>query len=237
MALTTRALTSQHKVFDISAKLSEGEVMAMVAAVAPAPLALYRYVFFGPPKPQDLDAAELIMLLRHVIVLVVVHVPYPGQWVPSPSLGVSHSGAAIANCIRAGYVTPDGCNPLALGIDVEGATRGGDSPGYVASCSDARVQHGYAPDLYTGYASGLTSAQVTALCSTYSTMSTWCDFANMAQRPAPARGFDAHQGPQMKLVGVDADPDTVLHDGVIYGLCDVDLCVPVNDAAAGSSAA
>jgi hypothetical protein len=233
MSLIARALTSQFRVYDLSAKLSESEVQAMVAAVAPAPLALYRYVFFGPPKPSDLDAAELIMLLKYAVVLVVVHVPFEG-WIPSASLGTDHSGAAIANCIRAGYVTPTGCNPLALGIDVEDCVRGGDSVGYVRSCSDARIQHTYAPDLYTGFASGLKSADVTQLCADYTTMSTWCDFANMAQRPAPARGFDAHQGAQIRLAGLDADPDTILHDNVIYGLCSADLYIPVNDAAAGS---
>ena len=30
------------------------------------------------------------------------------------------------------------------------------------------------------------------------------------------------------------DEDTILHDGVIFGLCDADLYVPVSDAAAGS---
>lgn len=232
MTLATRALTSADKVFDLSAKVSESEARAMIAAVAPAPLVVYRYVFFGPPKPGDLDAPELEMWLGlKVTVCVVVHVPFEG-WVPSATLGTDHSGAAIANCIRAGYVTPDGCSPLALGIDMEDIVRGGDSIGYVQSCADARVQHRYAPDLYTGFASGLTSANVNALCADYATLTTWCDFAAMSQRPAPSRGFDAHQTPQKTLAGVPVDEDTILHDGVIFGLCDADLYVPVSDPAA-----
>ena len=230
MALTTRALTSRDKVFDTATKLTRSEAQAWKAAGATA---VYRYTFFGPPKPQDLDSVELPMLLEFFTVLVVVHVPYPG-WVATATLGSDHTQAAIANCIRAGYVTPSGCNPLALGADFEGVGPGSDAMGYAVSGADSRVQNSYAPDIYTGFQPGLTVANVNALAVAYPTATFWCDFASMAQRPAPSRGFDAHQKPQSTLAGVPVDEDTILHDGVIFGLCDADLYVPVSDAAAGS---
>ncbi len=200
---------------------------------------VFRYFFFGPARPGDLDAAELQMLLALGFwVGAVQHVPLPGWWADLGT-GLGHAQSVVANAIRAGYVTPDGQHPVTIAIDMEGVKNPG--AGCVDYCRvgmQVRASHGYANLGYCGYDSGLGSADLELLtadetCGCPDPPEWWCDYASLAQRPVPPRGYALHQKPQSTIAGVGVDVDQVLRDGVIWGLVSRDLNQEPSDPAAG----
>ena len=182
---------------------------------------VWRYFFFGLPRPGDLDAVELQMLLGlGYWVGGVQHVPLPGWHADGPT-GLAHAQAAVANAIRAGFVTPDGCHPIALALDCEGV--GNPGPGmvdYARAGFQVRTEHGYQNVGYMGYDSGLKGSDLDGFNASASCGDPewWADFATLSSRPAPQKGYTGHQKPQSTIAGVGVDVDMVLRDGALYGL-------------------
>lgn len=219
---------------DTSTKLSRSLAEGLWAAGVRG---VWRYFFFGSPRPGDLDAAELQMLLGLGFwVGGVQHVPFPG-WHSDGPTGKAHAQACVANAIRAGFVTPDGCHPVALALDCEGAGNPPGMPDYARNGFQVRAQHGYQNVGYMGYDSGLRGADLDAMNADTSCgdPAWWCDFATMASRPAPKKGYAGHQRAQQAIAGIGVDVDTVLQDGVLYGLVEDagDRFVQINDLATG----
>jgi hypothetical protein len=213
MALVPCPLASADIVIDTNGKISSSEAQALRAAGVTA---IWRYVFFGSPRPGDIDSAELNILLNAgLTVLLVQHVRNPG-WMASPDQGTADGRAAVANAIKAGYV-----GRVALALDLEGV-RNGAYEHAVAWCAEVRAAS-YRPVVYVGYSSGMAAAQLDALGPD---VVFWADFAPLTMRPHPARGYALHQHPQSVIAGVAVDVDEVLIDGVIYGLASVGLVAP-----------
>ena len=200
------------------------------------------YEFFGSPRPGDMDAGELKLHLEaDITIFVTQHVPETSStdpsWNATGDLGTLHATCAIANSIRAGYITPaDSTNLLAHGLDMEAIRNGpsADSFAYAQNGCRIRFAHRYRPLVYLGFCCGLTAAMCDALLDDplCGDPLFWIDFASLAQRPSPKRNIAMHQQAQTKIGNVDVDRDTVIIDGVIYGLADVDLNVePVDPRA------
>ena len=209
---------------DLSVKLSRSEALALWAA---GERVLIRYIFFGPARPGDIDAAELDMLLAiGFIVLLVQHVRSPEQglsgWIATADRGHSDSAWATRNAVAAGYVAPDGDPLLSLGVDLEDIIRGGPEYAY-AWCLDM-VKYG--PLAYVGFVSGQSTGTLDGLPNM---PRFWADFAPLPLRPTPSRGWDMHQHAQETVAGVPVDRDEVLTDGMIFGLRDVDVNVETTD--------
>jgi len=226
MTLLARALSSGDLVADTNAKVSASEARALVACGLKA---IGRYVFFGSPRPGDIDEGELQLLTAAgLCVYLIQHVRNP-SWHASEQSGTADAQAAISNAIRAGYDLPHGSDapPLALVLDMEGL--GNPGPGAFAHASawcEAVVLAGYQPAVYVGYDSGLSSP---ALDSLPGLPVFWVDFGDPHQRPTPKRGYALRQHAQSTLAGIGVDIDTVLQDGALYGLADGDVNVETPD--------
>lgn len=200
-------LTPGLLVVDTSTKLTASEAKALKAAGVAG---VFRYVFFGSPRPGDIDADELQLLTEAgLTVCLVQHVRNPG-WRGSAMTGTGDAGAAMANAIRAGYVSPSGGPLLAMGLDLEGIGEGGPDHAQ-AWCSTLA---GYRPLVYVGYASGMTTAVLDSLAGD---PSFWADFAPISQRPVPTKLYAMHQHAQSAIAGIGVDRDDILQPG-IYGL-------------------
>jgi hypothetical protein len=197
---------------------------------------IWRYVFFGPARPGDLDGAELQILLGLGFwVGCVQHVPKE-SWHADISTGLAHAQSSVSNAIRAGYVTPEGQHPVALALDMEGiGNPGASSLAYARVSLQVRHTQGYQGVVYCGYDSGLKSEDLDSLNDDESCggsmLEWWCDFAPLTSRPVPARGYAGHQKPQSVLGGVPVDVDQVLRDNAIYGLVLRDIYEDETDAA------
>ena len=209
---------------DTSFKLSFSEAKALWAA---GERVLIRYVFFGPPRPGDVDKAELDMLLSiGFIVVLVQHVRSAEQglsgWIATSDRGHADSGWATTNAIACGYITPAGDPLLSLCVDLEDIVRGG--PDFASAWCGDMVKYG--PVAYVGFASGQSTTTLDALPNT---PKFWADYAPLPMRPTPSRGWDMHQQAQTTVAGIGIDRDTVLTDGTIYGLVDADVNVETVD--------
>jgi hypothetical protein len=197
---------------DTSTKLSRSECDALYSAGVRS---VWRYVFFGPPRPGDLDSAELANILAAGLTcLVVQHVRNPG-WHASADQGDADGQVAVANAQKAGYASAGGV--LSLALDMEGCATVDASAHAQAWCAAVRAG-GYAPVVSVGYASGLTGHAIDALG-----VPAWCDFAPLSARPAPTKGYALHQQAQTIMCGIGVDVDLVLQPGVIVGLADGDV--------------
>lgn len=198
-------------VVDTSAKLTRSNYRALKTAGVATVL---RYVFFGSPRPGDLDMTELADAADESVAIgVVQHVRNPG-WHASSTVGNSDGLACVANAIKAGYVGNPGDQPLVTALDLEGlGNPGSDVIAHAKAWIQVVRSAGYAPLIYVGYDSGVTSAGLDALgCPT------WCDFAPLTSRPRPAMGHVLHQQRQSMLAGIQVDVDDVLIDGAVYVL-------------------
>jgi hypothetical protein len=218
VTLVARPIPVGSAVADTSAKLSLSEARALWAA---GERTIIRYVFFGPARPGDIDAAEIAMLTGlGFTVLLVQHVRNPG-WVGSTETGEADAGWAMKNAAAAGYAPSLG---LYLGLDLEGVGRGG--PAHAAAWCARLV--GYAALVYVGYASGMTTATLDALegdpiWADYP-VRFWADYAALSQRPTPSKGWTLHQQAQTTVAGIGIDRDTVMQGG-LCGLADGDVNV------------
>ena len=222
----SRAITTSDIVIDTDTKVSRGEARALVAVGVTV---VIRYVFFGPPQPQDLDAEELDELLdEKLTVIVVCHAPSGANgsaWHAMGELARQHSLAAVANAIKAGYVTPDGGPRLSFASDHENVRNfDKDSADYVRVSCQVRAASNSGPLPYIGFASGVTASDLDAISGDPSCGDPrwWCDFASMRDRPNPSRGFALHQHPESQLVGIQVDRDDVLQNGVVFGLVQIE---------------
>jgi hypothetical protein len=91
---------------------------------------------------------------------------------------------------------------------------------YVRANFQTRTAHEYQNVGYMGYDCGLTGADLDGFSDdpACGDPEYWADFASLAQRPAPRKGYAGHQQAQSTIAGVGVDRDTVLRDGVLYGL-------------------
>lgn len=205
-------------VVDTNWRPTAEQAHAMYAAGARA---IFRYVFFGPPRPGDLDEVELEMLLdARLTVLIVQHVRNP-SWIASADQGDADGAVACANAEKAGYSLDGG--QLSLALDMEGVGNPGpmSQAHALAWCASVRAA-GYSPVVYLGYDSGLSTVGLEALAKV-GRVAWWCDFAEVDQRPKPpSPGYALHQHAQSVLGGVTVDVDEVLLDDVVYGLAQGD---------------
>jgi hypothetical protein len=232
-----RALTTSDVVIDTNTKISRSEALALVKAGVTV---IIRYVFFGPARPEDLDAEELDGLLdAGLTVVVVCHVPSGPKrsngsdpWHATGDLGRQHSLAAVANAIKAGYVTPDGGPRLSFASDHENVSNADrDAVDYVRQSCVVRAASNFGPLPYIGFAAGVTASDLDAIAGdpTCGDPEFWCDFASLKDRPNPTRGFALHQHAESQLAGIEVDRDDVLKNGVVFGLVQIDTDPVAND--------
>jgi hypothetical protein len=239
VTLIARSIPASALVIDLSTKLTLATATA-IRALAPE-VAVGRYVFFGPSKHDDLDAAELQMLLGlKFIVFCIRHVPNSG-WHADAITGLQHAQAGVANAIKAGYVTPrDSPHPISMTTDSEGVANPGPAMvDYERSSFQVATQHNDQNIGYDGFDCGLRGLDLDAFNQDASCggdmTEWWCDFASLSQRPTPAKGYALHQKAQTTLCGVGVDKNIVIRDGAIWGLYDGDVNVETTEPAAGNS--
>ena len=212
--MTLLARPALPTVIDTSTKLTAYEAAALYQAGVRS---VWRYVFFGPPRAGDLDAAELQLLLAAgLTVMVVQHVRNPG-WTATADQGDADGQVAVANAMKAGYQSAGGA--LSLAVDLEGCKSPHADQYAMAWCAQARAG-GYLPVCYIGFASGMTSADLDRLGPD---VALWCDFAPLSLRPSPQRGYALHQQAQTTLCGVGVDVDAILVPDALVGLGDGDV--------------
>jgi hypothetical protein len=204
----SRPIRATDVVLDTATKLTASECKALKSAGVSG---VWRYVFFGTPRPGDIDAAELQAILDAGLTLMLVqHVRMPG-WIANAGIGKADGASAVRNAQAAGY---EG-TALSLGLDMEGVGTG-DAAGHARAWCQIVGDAGYSPVVYVGYDSQLTGPQLDSL--PYSPRF-WCDYAPLSSRPLPTRGYALHQQAQSTLAGIGVDIDTVLQDMAIVGLC------------------
>ena len=199
---------------DTNAKLTAATAKALasntmtVPGHAPAPVAfVWRYVFFGSPRPGDIDKAERdIILAAGLALLLVQHVRNPG-WVASGDTGEADGRVAAANAIKADY--PAGVG-LSLAMDLEGVRNSGQPVfEHCKRWGQAVRDGGFSPVLYVGYAAGLTPAQLYQIptIDRY-----WSDYG---PRAVDRRGFCCKQyAQQTSTAGFFIDPDHAFPDAL-----------------------
>jgi len=238
VTLIARPIPASALVVDLSTKLTLTSASCL-RMLAPE-VAVGRYVFFGPPRPQDLDLVELQMLLKlGFIVFAIRHVPDPGWHADGPT-GRSHAQAGVANAIKAGYVTPSGAaHPISMTTDSEGVGNPGPAMhDYVQNSFQVAASAVYQNVGYDGYDCGLKGVDLDGLNADSSCggdiLKWWCDFASFSARPTPQIGYALHQQAQTTVCGIGVDKNTVLQDGAIWGLYDGDVNIEDTQVAAGT---
>jgi hypothetical protein len=200
-------------VCDTSAKLTRSNYRALKSAGVAV---VFRYVFFGSPRPQDLDMTELADAADEGMAIGVVQHVRKGNpgWHASAIVGNSDGLAAVANAIKAGYVGAPGQPDIVMALDLEGvANPGGECFGHASAWCKVVRAAGYAPLIYIGYDSGLDAAAIDALACP-----AWVDYAPLSMRPRPTAGYVMQQRKQSTIAGIGVDVDDVLQDGMIYAL-------------------
>jgi len=221
VTLVARPIPVGSAVADTSWKLSASEARALWAA---GERTIIRYVFFGPARPGDIDAAELAMLTGlGFTVILVQHVRNPG-WVGSVDTGAADAQWAMRNAQAVGY-GPLGNGKLPIGLDLEGIGKGGPSHAAGWCNALALANCGHFPLPYIGYASGMTTQTLDALSGD---PVFWCDYAELGQRPTPTKRYTLHQQAQTTVAGIGIDRDTVMQEG-LCGLADGDVNVETVD--------
>jgi len=198
-----------------------------------------RYVFFGPPRPQDIDIVEAGLIVGAGLGLILVQHPrLPEDNILTPALGVADATWAVKNAIAAGcdpsVMQPLDGKPPWLVVDMEGVRDPGpQSFGYAQSWMQYVSDRGFRAASYIGYDSGLTTAGLASLDAQFSP-GWWCDFAPLTTRPVPPRGYDVKQHVQVALAdalrmrasgqrgflpmaGIPVDPDEAFATGSIVG--------------------
>lgn len=193
-----------------------------------------RYVFFGPPRSNDICRAELDLLLSLGFGVALVQHPREPAWnVLTHDRGADDAVWAVRNALAAGYDParlPAGSLALWLSPDLEGVQNPPASPYTAAWCTYGRAQ-GYTPAPYCGYACGLDDHS----CDTMpGDPSWWVDFGDPAYRPKPARGYRLRQHQQITWCGIGVDTDEALAgDGPgLVCLVDADVSIVTADPAA-----
>lgn len=218
MGLVSRPLTrAMGLVVDTSQTVTRAQAKALYAAGVRA---VGRYVFFGQPKPEDLDAEELLDLTGEGhVVWIIQHPREPADNTLSAETGKADADWAVTNSVAAGYDPSVIQGPLSLTLDMEGLKNPGPSSFAHANMWNGLVDFGvggagFLPLDYLGYDSGITSANCDAMTDE---VEFWLDDGPYSERPSPARKFAMRQGISKTIGGVLVDLNTVLKDGVIFG--------------------
>lgn len=218
MNLVSRPLIRGMLVVDTGEKLNRAKARGLRMAGVEA---VWRYVFFGEPRPEDLDAVELEdCTSEDLIVCVVQHPRLPADNVLSVATGKSDAEWAMTNALAAGYdpaviVGP----PVTLSSDMEGVRNPGPNSvahamTWVNLVAMGVGGHGFGPCTYIGYSSGLSGSDCDEMLSE---AVFWCDDGPYSLRPKIARGYVIKQGGEGTIAGVKIDRNDVLKDGVIFG--------------------
>ena len=137
MGLISKPLTrAMGLVVDTSQKVTRAQAKAIYAAGVRA---IGRYVFFGQPKPEDLDAQELLDLTGEGhVVWVIQHPREPSDNTLSADTGKADADWAVTNSVAAGYDPSVIQGPLSLTLDMEGLKNPGPSSfAHACECSCA----------------------------------------------------------------------------------------------------
>ncbi len=190
---------------DTSAKLS-GTAPKRLAST---PLAsgkeirfVWRYVFFGPARPGDIDAGELEAILEAGLILLLVQHCRSGSWHASGAQGAEDGAWAVRNAQAAGY-------PLGacIALDLESVANPGAAVQSHATQWCAVVKEaGYLPVVYVGFDCGLTPEELYELPGVERY---WSD---AGPRSVAERGFCCKQYPQTSVAGTPVDPDQAFPD-------------------------
>jgi hypothetical protein len=205
-------------IVDTSEKLNAPKAKALRAAGVGA---IGRYVFFGQPRPGDLDREELAVLTGEGhVVWVIQHPRDPADNMLSSDTGKADADWAITNAVSAGYDPSVISGPLSLTLDMEGLKNPGPASFAHANMWNGLVDFGiggagFRPLDYLGYDSGLTSANCDSMADE---LEFWLDDGPYSERPSPARKFAMRQGISKTIAGVGVDLNTLLKDGVIFGV-------------------
>ena len=201
---------------DCSQKLTANELFAFKLQSAICVRFVVRYVFFGPPRPGDLDLSETQTVLDAGLTLLVVQHVRDHDWSPSKQLGDSDGGWAAKNAEAAGY--PPGLG-LHIALDLEGvaaASWGAPTIEHAETWCSAVLAGGYRPVIYVGYKCGLTPQQL------YDLPNVDRYWSDAGPRSVVTRGFCMKQHAEITMAGIFVDPDHHSPDalnGVLTGLC------------------
>lgn len=242
MSLVSRAITSGDGLtVDTNTKLSQSEATAMWAAGVRT---IIRYVFFLAARAGDIDLGELTMLLAIGFTVVLVQHPRESKYnVLSDTTGHADAAWATKNALDAGYDPrrlPADAKKIRLALDMEGVKNpGANSFAHARAWVVDVLAAGFAVIVYIGFDPGLTSAQCDELVAlgaqvqgcTEDDVEFWLDASGMPTgsphdvRPLPSKGYALHQHPTSNLAGVEVDRNTVMKDGVLFGLGSGDVNV------------
>ena len=216
MSLITRAVNAADGLcVDTSFKLGISTARGLYSAGVRT---VFRYVFFGQPKPGDIDAVELALLTDIGFTVVLVqHTRSPAYNELDAVTGKTDADWAVTNALAAGYDPALAAGPPPfLVLDMEGVRNPGPSSvAHVRAWLPVVAFAGFRPMVYLGYCSGLSSSDCDALPND---PLFWCDAGPYKMRPSPSKHFVLKQWPQSLIAGVNVDRNDVLQDGVLFGL-------------------
>ena len=166
-----------------------------------------RYISLGQEWEGDLSYSEANQILEAGLALMPVQHPrYPG-WAPSTSMGRTLGQQAAINAYSVGF--PAGVN---VWCDLEGVSLNSSSWDVIEYCNawyDAVAQWGYAPGLYVGYNSFLSSEQL------YYSLKFSHYWKSMSDVPEVyKRGYQLIQSATETVNGIRIDPDTTKDDNL-----------------------
>jgi hypothetical protein len=199
-------------VVDTNTKLSASEAKALRACGVAA---VCRY---GPLPNNgaggDLDATEIASITGEGIVVWIIQHPRDPKWnTLSAATGAADAAHILAHCQAIGYAPG-----ATVGLDMEGVKDPGPSAAaHAKAWVQALLAAGYRALVYIGYCPGMVAMDLEAL-AILGDVEFWSDFEALTAHPAPPQGWALHQQPQTTLAGIGVDRDTVLRDGVIYGM-------------------
>jgi hypothetical protein len=218
VSLISRPLTKNMKVVDTGEKLSRAQARALRAAGIDA---VFRYVFYGEPRAEDLDNKELIdCTSEDLIVCVVQHPRLPENNILSVETGKSDAQWAMTNALAAGYDPAVVAGPpLSLSSDMEGVRNPGPNSAAHGMTWVNLVALGvggnpFGPVTYLGYLCGLSGGDCDAMLPE---VAFWCDAGPYDLRPKISRGYALKQEDAGVIAGVKIDYNTVLKDNAIFG--------------------
>jgi len=188
--------------FDVNAPLSAKMAAAFKSAGNSFAI---RYLPRTPALiPGNLTAAEMeIILAAGLSLMAVQHVSLP-NWMPSAALGASYGGYAASYGKSIGW--PPGA-PIYCDLEeVSTAAAAQDVINYFTAWAKAVTDAEYVAGIYVGWQVILSDQQLYDL----PTKSFWK--AYNCDQSIPTRGWQILQHPQLRMSGIEYDPDTIQAD-------------------------
>jgi hypothetical protein len=188
--------------FDVNQPLSGAQAAAFKAA------GMDFCIRYLPRTPAlisgNLTAKEIeIILTAGLSLMAVQHVAMPG-WEPNAALGLEY-GSYAAQYAKEISLAP-GIN---LWLDLEGVGRRVKAEDVIAYCQawyTAVSASGYVPGLYVGWNVVLSDQQLYDLPFAHYWKAYNCD------QSIPTEGWQILQHPQLRMSGIEYDPDTIQAD-------------------------